>query len=179
MAAEPIGPGFSTARDSAVADQSRPVGQDIRSRDRAGRELMAQGGPRFQIRSKLQGDVGDVQQHRLTPFLHRQADQLRRVRAGRTQQLSRHAELVQAVCMLLQTQGDADFLVRYAGIFRRQRRIKTPLVVSRTPSHGNLEKPFRQAATSAADSCQAKSQAGKMSRIAQCLAERSGCWLVL
>ena len=52
---------------------------------KAGRELMAQRAPRFQIWSKLQGDIGNVQQHRLTPFLHRQADQLRRVRAGRTQ----------------------------------------------------------------------------------------------
>jgi len=42
-------------------------------------------------------------------------------------------------------------------------------------THGDFEKPFGQPLTSAADSCQTKSQAGKMSRIAQSFAKRSGC----
>jgi hypothetical protein len=43
MAAEPVGPRLSTVRDPVVADQARPVGQDIHPSETRRGELLAQG----------------------------------------------------------------------------------------------------------------------------------------
>jgi hypothetical protein len=76
----------------------------------AGRQVVAQPGPRRRVRRKASGQPGNVEQHGFAPFLDSEAAKAGGVHVRGTEQLRGGAETVEVVGMLTEAEGDADFL---------------------------------------------------------------------
>lgn len=155
-----------------MADQSRPMRQRVGARNIAWRQVLSKAGPRFQRGCVALGDGSDVKEHRFASFPDRKPAEILSVHPRGTEQLGRRSEVVQFVWISSKAQGDTDFLVGYRWVIGWQRRIELALIMLRPTSHGNFEKPLRQAVASAAHSRQSNHQPGNMSSVAQLPGER-------
>ncbi len=116
MAAEPVGAGRAAVRaHTGVADEPGPVRENVRARDGARRQVLAQESPGMQLRRKAAGQAGDVKQHRFAAFLDSEVAKAGSIDARGTQQLRRGAEPVEIIGVLTEAEGDADFFVGHGG----------------------------------------------------------------
>ncbi len=111
MAAQPVGLRWAFTRDAGVTDKARPVRQGIQARNVARTQLFSQGSPRLLFRRVFFGDLGDMKQYRLAPFLNCEAAEARNIDARGTQELRGHTQRIQIVRVLAEAERDPDFFV--------------------------------------------------------------------
>ena len=142
-AAKPVGFRWPAPRRHArVADKAGPVGQCLGSRNRTGRQVLTQAGPRFHRGGKAFRDRRNVEQRRFASLSHGQPAKPGRIHARGAEQLGCRAEVVEVVRVLAKAKGNADFFVGNRRVVRRERRIKVTPIMRRTSLHRGLEKPL-------------------------------------
>ena len=134
--------------------------------------MLAEISPRLLFGCVFARDLGNVQQHRLAPFLNGKMTKPRRIDAWRTQELRGHAQIVQGVTILTKAKRHADFFIADGGQVWRQGRIKILPVMTRPALDGNLEQPIGDAFTRTTDLRDAAQQPGIVRNLAQFMGER-------
>ena len=116
MPAQPVSSRWDAVRGhTGVADEPAPMQQRIGAGHGTGRQVVAQPGPRRQIRRKASGQSGKVKQHWFAAFLDGKAAKAGGVYPRGTEQLHGGTESVEVVGMLTEAEDDADFFISDGG----------------------------------------------------------------